>query len=58
MFQAAVGVHYVMGRGMLYGEYRFNPGSDNYLIPIEQHTIAGGIRYAFSSSRTEVTTEQ
>jgi hypothetical protein len=44
------------GRLALYGDYRYMPASENFLITGVQHVFTGGLRYAFSASTTEIGT--
>jgi hypothetical protein len=52
----AGGIQLSLGRLAVYGDYHYMPSSDSFLITSSQHTFMAGLRFALTSSRTEVTT--
>jgi hypothetical protein len=54
----AGGIQLSLGRLAVFGDYHFMPASDNFLITSSMHTFTAGLRFALTSSRTEVTTQQ
>lgn len=41
-----------------FGHYQFMPTGRNFLLPTSQHVFAGGVRYALTGAREEVTTRR
>jgi hypothetical protein len=54
----AGGIQLTLGRLAVFGDYHFMPASDNFLITSSMHTFTAGIRFALTSSSTEVSTQQ
>jgi len=50
------GLQFRLGRLAVYGHYQFMPEGRNFLLTGSQHVFQGGLRYALSSAREEVTT--
>ncbi len=55
---AGGGIQLQLGRLAVFGDYHFMPSSSEFLITSSMHTFAAGIRFALTSSHTEVTTTQ
>lgn len=53
----AGGLQLRLGRLAVFGDYHFMPSSDSFLITSSMHAFMAGIRFALTSSRTEVTTQ-
>lgn len=53
----AGGIQLSLGRLAVYGDYHYMPASNSFLITSSQHAFLAGIRFALTSSRTEVTTQ-
>jgi hypothetical protein len=53
---AAGGIQIKVGRLAIFGDYHFMPASDKFLITSSQHAFIAGIRFALTSSKTEVGT--
>lgn len=49
------GLQLRLGRLAIYGHYQFMPEGRNFLLTGSQHVFQGGLRYALSSAREEVT---
>jgi opacity protein-like surface antigen len=52
----AGGLQLKLGRLAVFGDYHFMPASDNFLITSSQHVFIAGIRFAVTSSQTQVGT--
>jgi hypothetical protein len=50
------GLQFRLGRLAVYGHYQFMPEGRNFLLTSSQHVLQGGLRYALTSAREEVTT--
>jgi hypothetical protein len=53
----AGGIQLRLGRLAVFGDYHFMPASDSFLITSSMHAFMAGIRFALTSSHTEVTTQ-
>jgi hypothetical protein len=51
------GIDVRQGRLSLYGHYILQTGAGGFLISGPTHTVQGGIRYSFGSSREDITHE-
>lgn len=52
------GLQLRFSRLALFGHYQYMPQGRNFLLTSAQHVFAGGLRYALTSSREEVTTRR
>ncbi|OGU04908.1 MAG: hypothetical protein A2W29_13055 [Gemmatimonadetes bacterium RBG_16_66_8] len=52
------GAQYRRGKLALFGQYQFMPEGRDFLLSGVQHVFSGGIRYALTGSREEITTER
>lgn len=50
------GLQFRLGRLAVYGHYQFMPEGRNFLLTGSQHIFQGGLRYALTPAREEVTT--
>jgi len=50
------GLQLKIGRLAVFGDYQFMPASGEFLITSSQHAFIAGLRYALTSSSSEVTT--
>jgi opacity protein-like surface antigen len=54
---ALVGLQINIGKLAVYGQYAVSSAANNFLLTGAQHTIQGGLRYSFGSSKEDVTSE-
>ncbi|NIM48117.1 MAG: hypothetical protein GTN78_00790 [Gemmatimonadales bacterium] len=52
------GFQWRFGRLAFFADYHYMPASDDFLIRSANHVFVGGLRFALTSSRTEIGTEQ
>ncbi len=52
------GLQLRLGRLGLYGEYRFLPASDNFLLNTNQHSFLGGLRFALTHAHESIETDR
>ena len=51
------GVQVNIGKLSVYGQYMVNSAANNFLLSGATHTIQGGVRYSFGSSKEDLTSE-
>jgi hypothetical protein len=51
------GVQINVGKLAVFGQYMVNSAANNFLLSGATHTISGGVRYSFGSSKEDVTSE-
>ena len=52
------GLQWRLGRWGLYGEYKFLPSSEDFLLTNAQHTIVGGLRFALTHANESISTDR
>ncbi len=52
------GLQWRLGRWGLYGEYKFLPSSEDFLLTSVQHTITGGLRFALTHASESISTDR
>ncbi|MEE8250695.1 MAG: hypothetical protein V3R24_03060, partial [Gemmatimonadales bacterium] len=52
------GLQLRLGRLGIYGEYRFLPKSDDFLLNTLQHSVLGGLRFALTHAHESIETER
>jgi len=48
----------VMDKWVVFGQYHYMPGTSDFLITSGQHAIQGGLRYALTAAKENVSTER
>lgn len=48
----------ILDRWVAYGQYQYMPGTGDFLITSDQHSIQGGLRYALTRAKEAVSTER
>ncbi len=52
------GLQWRLGRLGIYGEYRYLPKSDDFLLNVHQHSVLGGLRFALTHAHESIETER
>ncbi len=52
----SAGAQWRNGRWAFFGQYQYTPPAGDFLITQETHTVMGGIRFALTSAREDVST--